>query len=85
MPNPNTPKHRFPIGTQYKTRGKHPRLCTVTEQLTVTNSKGKVVKTYYHATHEFLGQTITDFNVCDATIARGVSPEKLKEVSDEKI
>jgi hypothetical protein len=79
---PNQSKHRFPIGTQYKTRGKFPRLCTVTDQLTVTNSKGEIVKTYYHSTHEFCGQLVTNTDVCDTTIAMGVSPEVLKAVSN---
>ena len=78
-----TTKHRFPIGTQYKTRGKFPRFCTVTDQLTVTNSKGGIVKCYYHSTHDFCGQLVTDYDVNDTTIAMGVSPEILKEVSNE--
>ncbi len=76
-------KHRFPIGTQYKTRGKFPRLCTVTDQLTVTNSKGEIVKVFYTSEHEFCGQLVTNTDVCDTTIAMGVSPEKLKEVSND--
>lgn len=68
-------KHRFPIGTMYHTRGPNPRLCTVTEQLTVTNSKGEVVKCYYETTHMFLNQPITNYDVVDTTIARGLIPE----------
>ena len=79
----NKSKHRFPIGTQYKTRGKFPRLCTVTDQLTVTNSKGEIVKTYYHSIHDFCGQFVTNTDVCDTTIAMGVSPEALKAVSND--
>lgn len=68
-------KHRFPIGTQYWSRGKHPRLCTVVDHLTVRNIAGRVVSTHYTAQHEFLGQLIQDHNVVDTTIARGLLPE----------
>ncbi len=68
-------RHRFPLGTQYWTRGRHPCLCTVVDQLTVLNLAGHVVSTHYAAQHEFLGQKIRDHNVMDATIARGLLPE----------
>ena len=65
--------HRFPIGTQFMMRnGKTASLCTVTEQLTVTNSRSEVVSRYYEATHLFCGQPITDRNICDTTIARNL-------------
>jgi hypothetical protein len=67
--------HRFPIGTQYMTRGKHPLLCTVTDQLTTTNSKGEIVAKRYVTTHEFCGQLVTEVNVLDTTIARGLTKE----------
>jgi hypothetical protein len=63
--------HRFAIGTQYLSRGKHPRLCTVSKQLTVTDETGAVIKRYYWSTHEFLGQTVTDHDVKDAAISIG--------------
>lgn len=62
---------RFSIGTQYLTRGKHPRLCTVTDVLRTYNSAGELVRLRYVATHEFMGQTLTDSDVCDTTIAMG--------------
>jgi hypothetical protein len=65
--------HQFPIGTQYTTGGKHPRLCVITEHMTVTNSRGEIVQTYYQASHEFCGQRVTDNNVCAVTIARGLT------------
>lgn len=64
---------RFKIGQQFTTRGKHPRLFTVTDILKTYNSKGELVRIRYEATHEFLGQTITDCDVCDTTIARGLA------------
>lgn len=63
---------RFPIGTQYMSQGKAKRLCTVVDQLTVTNAAGEVVKTYYRSSHEFMGQTVYEHEVCDTTIARNL-------------
>lgn len=65
--------HRFPIWTTYTTRGKSPRLCTVVDQLTLTNSKGEVVRTSYVAEHVFCGQKVLECDVCDTTIARGLN------------
>ena len=67
--------HRFPIGTQYKTRGKHPRLCTVVEQLTTTDSNGEVVKRRYVSKHSFLDQDVFDYDVVETTIAMGLVSE----------
>lgn len=64
--------HRFEIGTQYMSSGKHKRVCTVTDQLTVTNSKGEVIKRYYQSKHEFAGQAVYEHDVCDTTIARNL-------------
>ena len=62
----------YPIGTKYKTRGKAPRLCEVVDILKTYNSKGELVKTRYVATHSFMGQTVTDYNVVKTTIAMGI-------------
>ena len=59
------------IGTQYMTRGKHPRLCTVVDKLTTTRSDGTIHNTRYVATHEFLGQTVYEYYVVRATIVMG--------------
>lgn len=67
---PNHPK--FPIGTKYKTRGKHPQICTVVDILTTTNSKGDVVKIRYQSEHEFCGQIVTDYDVVETSIAMGL-------------
>lgn len=69
--------HRFPIGTQYMTRGKHPVLCTVVDQLTTTNSRGEVVRATYVTSHQFCGQTVTETDVVDTTIARGLVDKSL--------
>lgn len=67
--------HRFPIGTKYATRGRNRQVHTVTDQLTVTNSRGAVVAVRYVAEHQFCGQTVVDRDVVDTTIARGLLPE----------
>lgn len=65
---------RFAIGQRYTTRGKAPRLCTVTDILRTYNAAGELVCIRYTATHEFMGQLVTDHYVCDATIAMGQKP-----------
>ncbi len=75
--NIHTPAtHRFPIGTQYMQRygkGKADfRICTVSDHMTLTNSKGEVVRRYYQAQHTFAGQLLTDPDVADTTIARNL-------------
>lgn len=71
--------HKYKIGQQFKTRGKHPKLCTVTELLTLTNSKGEVVEIRYEAKHEFMGQIVTDYSVPETTIAMGLIEDKKNE------
>lgn len=66
------PNARFAIGTKFKTLGKHPKECTVTNILRTYDNADKLVKVSYVATHEFCGQVITDHDVCDTTIARGL-------------
>lgn len=68
-------KHRFPIGTQYWSRGKHPRLCTVVALLTTKDEDGRVVSIRYTTQHEFLGQKVDNHDVVDPTIAMGLLPE----------
>ena len=62
----------FEIGQQFKTRGKAPRLCTIVDILKTYNSAGELVKTRYVATHEFMGRTVTDRDVCETTVAMGL-------------
>ena len=63
---------RFKVGQRFKTRGKHPSVCVVVDILRTFNLAGECVSLRYVATHEFCGQTITDHDVVDATIARGL-------------
>ncbi len=63
---------RFPIGTQFKTRGKHPKICTVIDILKTYNNSDELVSIRYVATHEFLGQLVKNYDVVDTTIAMGL-------------
>lgn len=65
------PEARFHIGQQFMTRGRNPRLCTITDILRTFNAAEQLVQTRYVATHEFMGQTVTDRDVCETTIAMG--------------
>ena len=65
----------YAIGTTFKTRGKVPRLCTVTDILKTYNSRGELVQTRYVATHECLGQAVTDRDVVATAIAMGFVSE----------
>ncbi len=63
----------YVVGTQFKTRGKSPRLCTVQDCHKTYNIKGELVKVRYVVTHEFVfGQIVTDYDVVAATIALGL-------------
>jgi hypothetical protein len=62
---------QYKIGTQYYSSGKNKRLCTVTDILTTYNHRGEKVKIRYVASHEFLGQLVTDYDVCETSIKRG--------------
>jgi hypothetical protein len=64
-------KPRFVIGQQFTSLGKHPKLCTVMDIHKTYNSRNELVKVRYIATHEFCGQTVTDYDICETTIARG--------------
>lgn len=67
-----TAEPRFPIGTKFMTRGKHKKLCTVVETLRTYNSADALVTVRYVATHEFMGQAVTENDVVDTTIAMGL-------------
>lgn len=62
----------FAIGTKFKAGGKVKRLCTVVDIHRTYNSKNELVKVRYVATHDFMGQTITDRDVVATTIKRGL-------------
>ena len=71
---------RFPVGTKFKTQHRDGRktwyrINRVTDIWTTYNLDGQLVKTRYVATHEFCGQTVTDYDVVETTIARGLIDE----------
>ena len=63
---------RYLIGTEFYTRGKHPRLCTVRDIWVTYNGAGELVRVRYVATHELMGQTITDHDIVETTVAMGL-------------
>lgn len=63
---------KFKIGQQYKTMGKHPKICTIIDIHKTYNSNGEMVKLSYVSQHEFCGQMLTDNDVVETTIARGL-------------
>lgn len=63
---------RYPLGTMFRTRHKHPRLCTVTDILKTYNNAGELVKIRYVATYGFMNQIVTDSDVVETTITMGI-------------
>lgn len=64
---------KFPVGTKFSPTGKD-YVCTVTDFLVTRNLAGEVVRTRYVATHEFCGQLLTNNDIGETTIARGLLP-----------
>ena len=71
---------RFKIGQQYTPLGKHPVLCTVIDVHTTYNVNGEHVRTRYVASHVFCGQIVKEYDIPEATIARGLSNEALSAI-----
>jgi len=69
----------YSIGTQYMPMRKNTYVCTITDIHKTYNNNGDLVKTSYVATHEFCGQTITECDVPNSTIARGIWNMEAKE------
>lgn len=63
---------RFAVGTKFRSKT---CICTVTDIWTTRNLQGDIVKERYVATHDFCGAQVTDCDVVDATIARGMVHE----------
>jgi hypothetical protein len=74
---------RYAIGQQYWTRGKGSRLCTVIDIHTTYNVAGNVVKLRYVATHEFMGQVVTDSDVPELSITMGLVQVRDKNEREE--
>ena len=73
MPRDNAMQPRFKIGQQYTARGKARHLCTVIDIHRTFNAVGELVRLRYVATHSFMGQAVTDSDVCETTIARALA------------
>lgn len=63
---------RYEIGQQYIASGKRKDICTIVDIYKTYNSKNELVKIGYVTEHKFLGQTIKEYDVPQATIARGL-------------
>lgn len=61
---------RFAIGTVYTNR--RGQECTVVDVLKTFNSAGQLVKVRYVAEHQIMGQSVSDSDVNEATIARAL-------------
>ena len=72
---------RFKIGQQYTPLGKHlPLIYTIVDIHTTYNVNGEHVRTRYVASHEFCGQIVKEYDIPEATIARGLSSEALATI-----
>jgi hypothetical protein len=60
------------IGTTFLSGGKNKKLCTVNEIFKTYNSRGELVKVRYSAIHLFMGQTVTEHDIVETTILRGL-------------
>lgn len=67
-------KTKFQIGHEFTTRGKSPNRCVIVDVWQTYNSAGDLVKLRYVATHTFMGQTVTSYDVCETTVAVGTKP-----------
>lgn len=65
----------YPVGTVYHDRNN--RVCTIVDRLTTTNLAGEVVRVRYVATHEFMGQTVTDRDVTPLEVMRARYAEQM--------
>lgn len=77
-----TPK--YAIGTIFQTRGKSPRICTVTDILRTYNAQNDLVEIRYVAEHQFMGQTVVDRTVNETTIAMGLQTEAIRKATQNQ-
>lgn len=74
----------FEIGTEFLSSGKHPHHCTVDEVFKTYNSKGELCRVTYLVSHQFVGQRVSEHDVCAVTIARGVDRLKYTAAAKSK-
>jgi hypothetical protein len=65
----------FKVGTTFKPLGKNQQVHTVTDILTTRNLAGELVQIRYVSTHAFCGQVVTNRDVVEPTISRGLINE----------
>ena len=65
-------KPKYNIGTQYISQGKRKDVCTVIDILTTYNRNNEIVNIKYISMHDFLEQTVYNYDVPESTIARGI-------------
>ena len=63
---------KYSIGTQYRSRGKVQRVCTVVDILKTYNVAGELVSIRYVSSHDFMGQIVLDRDVVETTILMGL-------------
>lgn len=61
----------YAIGTKFLRRTKYRRLVTITDIHTTKNLAGDIIKLEYVASHEFMGQNLSDTYLSIA-VARGI-------------
>jgi hypothetical protein len=67
---PVQPTPKYSIGTKYRTDGRHWRECEIVEILTTRTSSGDITRISYVCEHEFLGQIVREWDVCETYISR---------------
>ncbi|WP_374335412.1 hypothetical protein [Methyloversatilis sp.] len=65
----------FGIGTTYRTRGKSPRECMVTDVLRTYDAFGNLISIRYVAVHKIAGQMVAERDVVETTIRMGLMQE----------
>ena len=66
-------KPRFKVGQQFIPVGrKNKTTYTIKDILTTYNANGEIHSIRYAADYEFCGQIVTDYNIVETTIVRGL-------------
>ena len=69
---------RYKVGQKFiLRRGKKIQERAIVDIYKTFNNAGELVKTRYVTQHTFLGQPVTDYDVCETTIAIALAESKL--------
>ena len=65
---------RYQIGQQFvRYSSKRKDIETIIDiHVTTSTLTGEVVKVRYAASHDFMGQSLVDYDICESTIARSI-------------